>query len=280
MKEFYSGIQRKRMEGESSFINSTNVRYGRQEDVKGQFDAIVKTEDEDIRHGLIDKLISKMEKNCEANSFFPSNETIHINQGSVGQGVDSPRFKIDDKDLYYMFFDIYGKLQDQHPEASDSQVHYHAVKDTVRNYFGRFNGDKTLRESLTTPDVDYDKFVEDPFYEPEAPSISSLRGQNCAMCVENASVSHNLWLLGGYESYCVRASSIDFKDLPDEAHSYCLINYNNKFKLFDPSMQKYPAFATGENPAEDILNGEPLIIDNMVYANALNLEQNIDEPTE
>ncbi len=270
MKECYSYIQKKRMEGESIFAGSTNVRYGKEDGIKEIFDEIIKIDDETLRHQRVDELLSTMERNTDNNGFIPANEAVYLENGM--RQIGAPQFKIDDKNIYYLFIDRYKALREANPDKSDSIVHYVAVKDTIAMYFGLYNGNPTLRKQLTTPEVDYDRFGADASYKVETPSISRLRAKSCAMCIERASVSHNLWLLGGYESYFVNAGSINFPNVSDEGHAYCLVHYNDRFRLFDPAMQVYKALEVGQNPIEDILTGKPFVVGDMVYANASSLD--------
>jgi hypothetical protein len=274
MKEFYSAIQKARMEGRSIAVGSSNVRYGKEDNAKKLFDEIVAEKSPQVKEKKINELIDLLEKNSEQNSFFSKNEEIEIN---VGAGASmGPKIKLDDINIYKMFFDTYCKFKNEHPEVRDGVLHKKTIEATIKAYFGNFNGNMKLRQGLTMPEIDWDKF-EDANYKPEIPSISKLKNKNCAMCVERASVAHNLWLLGGYESYYIDASSIQLADALDEGHAYCIVNYNGTFKLFDCSMNLYHAFDKGLNPIEEILNGKPLILEinekRYIYANNYALEK-------
>jgi len=277
MKEFYSAnksMETRRNSGRSVMVGSTNVRYGKQEDAEKLFNEILNIEDKEEQKKKIIELVELLEKNSENNGFFARDDEIEINAGA---GSDlGPKVKIDDIEIYTLFFELYSQTKKNNPELKD--IFPRVVEQTIRRYFGDFNGNSELRANLTEFEFDFDK-IEDEDYEPEVPSISKLKGKHCAMCVERASVAHNLWLLGGYESYYVDASSINFEGFNDEGHAYCIINYGKTFKLFDCALRVYYGFEEGVNPVEDILNGKPLIVvtkDNKrhIYANAYMLENN------
>ena len=277
MKEFYSaneGMKTRRNPGRSIAVGSTNVRYGKDDNARKLFDDVIQEKDKKQLKKKAKILIDALEKNSENNGFFKLDEGIEIN---VGAGSDNgPKIKIDDVNIYKLFFELYSTIKNNNPEMRDGVIHKIAVERTINAYFGEFKGDVNLRKTLTESKFDLDKFIEDPNYKQEIPSISKLQGKNCAMCVERASVAHNLWLLGGYESYYIDASSIELADCDDKAHAYCMVNYNGTFKLFDCSMGIYHRFEESINPVEDILNGEPLVIDHSgkqyIYANAYALE--------
>ena len=276
MREFYSSnktLETRRNPGRSVMAGSTNVRYGKQEDSKKLFNEILNIEDKEERNQKIIALVELLEKNSETNGFFKRDEEIKIN---IGAGSDiGPQIKLDDIELYTLFFELFATLKKHNPEANDNVVYKVAVEQTILRYFGQFNGDSALRTRLIDVEFDFDR-IEEENYKPEIPSISKLKGKNCAMCVERASVSHNLWLLGGYESYYIDASSIKLEGYKDEGHAYCIVNYNGTFKLFDCSINVYFRFGEGINPIEDILNGKPLVVEvkdkKYIYANAYNLK--------
>ena len=279
MKEFYTASKSmdvKRNAGRSIIADSVNVRYGKEESAKNLFDDVIQAKSGEDLLTRVKTLIQTLEKNNENNSFFKLDEEIDISLGANG-GLGA-KIKLDDVNIYKNFFDTYSTLKQKNPTFTENRLHMEAVRETINSYFGEFNGNIKLRDKIATIEQDTEKLIENDM-EPQAVSISKFKGQNCAMCVERASVAHNLWLLGGYESYFVDTASIQFEGFPDEAHAYCIVNYNGTFKLFDASMGIYKAFEEGVNPIEDILNGEPLVVNHkgkeLVYANSSNLEQGL-----
>ena len=270
MEECYSANLKSRINGRSIAVGSSNVRYGKQEGAREKFEAILKIENRDVRNHLIDEVLDEMGRNCNENGFFPDDYVVKVDAGNGGHS-----FKLDDRSIYYNFFDTYKLMQDKYVDKSPNLLYRNAIINTVQNYFGEYNGNHELRQSLTEEkQVFYDD--KDDF-EFVSPSISKQKGLGCAQCVERASVAHNLFLLGGYESYYVHTSSVKFKDSDDKGHAFCFVNFDDSFKMLDISMKRSPGFEKGENPVEDILNGKPFIVGEDVYANYANLNEEISE---
>ena len=277
MKEFYTAnklMEVNRNIGRSTRADSVNVRYGKEESAKELFNDVFQAKNKDDLLEKVKILIQTLEKNNENNSFFKLDEEINISLGL--QSTAGAKIRIDDVNIYKRFFDIYSDLKQKNPAYTESRLHMEAVRGTINSYFGEFDGNIELRNKITAVEQDAEKLIENDM-QIEATSIENFKGKNCAMCVERASVAHNLWLLGGYESYFVDTASIEFEGLPDEAHAYCIVNYNGTFKLFDDSMGIYKAFEEGVNPVEDILNGKPLIVNHkgkeLIYANSFAKEE-------
>lgn len=269
MIESFSGYDSKRKEGASLDAESTYVRYG-QENVSEEFIRIASIDDEKKRRIEIDKFIQKMEQNSEKNSFFKRDERIPILLGLMGQSGMSPAIKIDDMDIYYGFFENFHRLYEKHKgKYPTGAIHGSAIRYFIDDYLGYFNGDVNKRESLVAPIINDDGSDN---FKLEVASIKGLKNQGCAMCVERASVSHNLWLLGGYESTYVSSGTVEFTDSMDEGHAYCLIKADSGYLLFDTA-RGVPNILIpfSENPREDILSGKPFEVEidgvKQIYAN-------------
>lgn len=271
MRAAYSITMRERIDNFSTMVGSTNVQHGKQEGIRELFEKITTLSESEERTALIEQLITTMENNSEQNGFFGRNDEIKMIVNDFN--LDSPQIVIDDIDVYKMFFNNYTLLKEKFPNKPEGAIHSAAIRGTVDAYYGKFYGNANLRLSLAKSKVD---FTEDGDIMVAPASVSKLKGKNAAMCTERASMSHNLWLIGGYESYYVEATSIKFEGCEDQGHAYCLVNSNGSFKMFDPARYTYFPFEAGRNVADEILSGQPLKVETSygkeVYANAQNQE--------
>lgn len=264
---------------ENNFVERINtyVRYGK-EDCAEKFLEITKIKDRDERNKRIDAFLEEIENRADKNGFFRHDEKIHANFGFGDYG-----FKIDDKELYYMFFDRYIELREKYPKAPNGAVHENAVKQVIDSYLGSFKGNYELRDELLLPD----NYIEDRINQNinNVRSISAFRGRNCALCVENASIAHNLWILGGYECSYVAAGDANLTGEP-EPHAYCIVTQipHLKYLLFDKTNNIYKSMPTKKNPRENILegNGLSVTIENevLVYSASHNEDTSSDENEE
>lgn len=252
-------------------MNGTSIRYGKQPDISNKWKEIIAEGDEEKRNIIIDELISDMEENYDKNGFWRAEDEILINVGAFG---GDNRFCLDDKSLYYDFFTCL-KTQIEKNNASENPknegfITYKTIKSFLNEYFGEYNGDLRKRNELTDYDVETG----------ECPSISLFKGAGCAACVERASVSHNLWLLMGRESYFVLSPSCMFETTPDEGHAFNIIkNSMDNFMLFDSTLHNFGQLPG--NPIDDMLMGKPFVVkepflNKGCYANAKNLDLDKD----
>jgi hypothetical protein len=264
MEKSYSYIQKKTMDQMS--INGTSIKYGKESNIDEYWRQIANCNDQSSRYEMIDQLLMIMENNAAQNGFWRADDEIRITFG-----IGSNAVHLDDKNIYYNFFDnlnyMYNKNNEFDVPLKDGAIALRSVFGTIENYFGAYNGDINLRHQLT--DMNFDTF--------EYPSISVLKGKGCGACVEKAAVAHNLWLLMGRESYYVSSTSSKFENSNDEGHAFCIIkNSQDRYMLYDHAMNNFGPLS-GE-PIQTLLNGEPLVIkepfkNQGVYANALNLEK-------
>lgn len=252
MKAFYSSTG-------SSLFAETQIKYGQQEVMKDGWKDIISIQNPVERRKKIDNVISLMERDKEENGFISRDEVVEINKNGNG-------FKIDDNEIYYLFFDTLKYLKENKTDANDEALSFLAVKSTVKNYFGGFGGNREERMKLTEVNE---------FNDLATPSISAQKGKNCSLCVERSSVAHNLWLLTGEKSYYVNSKDCNFGNVSNEyandGHAFCIVEIGGVQKLFDTTMQIYRAFHDF-NPVEKMLNGEPFEItkedQKYTYANA------------
>jgi hypothetical protein len=166
-----------------------------------------------------------------------------------------------------MFFDNLKKWNDlakEHREYTDGFIAFSSIKDTLDNYFGKnMAGTRNKRLNLTSViSNENDDFI--------TPSIKKEKGQNCAECVEFASISHNLWLLMGVKSYFITSKNCKLdgpiNEYSNDGHSFTIVEYGDKFRMCDFALENFGVMEG--NPIDSILKGEPLKFKNMTYANA------------
>ena len=141
---------------------------------------------------------------------------------------------------------------------TDGKIVYKAIKETILQYFGKTSEKaRTLRKAHIENiyDSENDKFI----YQ----SIKQQKGTGTAICTEQSSVAHNLWLLAGASSYYIYSSDCKMENIGEEyvndAHCFCIVEYDGKFRLFDTSLNSFYLFE--ENPIEQIKSGKPIVID-------------------
>jgi len=98
------------------------------------------------------------------------------------------------------------------------------VLETVNEYFNGFDN----------IDVRMDYYYPEDFEESENNRISNLKGTGAAMCVERSALAQNLLKSLGINSFFKTSGII--KNNNKEVHSYNLIEFNNKYYIFDTSM--------------------------------------------
>lgn len=251
----YSSIDKKQ-------FAETKIYYGRQDN--SPWEKIIEIEDPRKRNLEIDKLLANIARNNEENSFFNPSTTLSI--PLTGNG-----FKLDDPNLYYLFFEILKALKEKNPPYEKSYLTLKAVITTIKVYFDGLETNNTIHDELTY--IKIDNLTQDRI----TPSISKQRGKNCSSSTERASIAHNLWLLLGYKSYFITAMNCSFQTSKHSytgPHSFCIIEQDGKFKLFDATTGIYKKLEN--NPIESILKGHPLTIQtddksNYVYASGTDL---------
>jgi len=253
MEAFYSSIG-------LSIVAETKIKYGKEDEANSVWKKIINIKDADERNKKIDTFISLMEKNNKENGFIGRDEVVKIN--GLGNA-----FKLDDNQLYYLFFDTLKILKENNPNEPDSRILFHGIKSTIKNYFGGLGSNRQKRMILTSIEISDDDI--------KIPSISLQRGENCSLCAERASVAHNLWLLTGTKSHYVNSSDCNFGSISNEyindGHAFCVVEIDRAYKLFDLTMQVYKKL--DDNPIDKMLKGESFKIttkdgEEYTYANA------------
>lgn len=152
-----------------------------------------------------------------------SDELSNDNVICIGVGLEITHCKIGDiSDAYEILKE---KITESFPGSLENISEI--VFDTVWRYFGNIDN---IRERLNYfPDSDYEE-------EFGIGTISSLKGKNAAMCVERASLAHNL-----FKSLNIN-STLKFLEIKIDgkydAHAFNLIEYDNKFYIFDSSLRR------------------------------------------
>jgi hypothetical protein len=247
--------------GISPFADLTVV-YGEKSDAKDYWKEIINETDIPKRNELILKFIDSFEKDNEKTGFLKRNDDVNIDS------LENHKFKIDDNDLYFTFFDNLKKwnnLAKEHKDITDGFIAYSSIKDTLNNYFGIYlHGTRDKRLNLTSVVAnENDEFI--------SPSIKIEKGQNCAECVEYASISHNLWLLMGVKSFYITSKNCKLdeptNEFSNDGHAFTIVEYgNNKYRMCDFALENFGVMEG--NPIDSMLNGEPVKFKNMIYANA------------
>ena len=98
------------------------------------------------------------------------------------------------------------------------------VLETVNEYFNGFDN----------IDARMDYYYPEDFEESKNNRISNLKGTAAAMCVERSALAQNLLKSIGINSFFKTSGII--KNNNKEVHSYNIIEFNNKYYIFDTSM--------------------------------------------
>lgn len=149
------------------------------------------------------------------NGFF-DNESIGIEMG-IGDIVNA---KIGDiKEAYLLL-----KSKIYNIDNSNIYELSQIVLETVDEFFGGFDNIESR--------MNY--YYSEDFQESENNKISDLKGTGAAMCVERAALSQNLLKSLGINSFFKTSGII--KNNNKEVHSYNLIEFNDRYYIFDSTM--------------------------------------------
>ena len=145
-----------------------------------------------------------------------SDELIGIESG-IGDVVNA---KIGDiKDAYELL-----KSKTTSDNSLDIFKLSHIVLETVDEYFGGF----------ANVDSRMNYYCSEDFDESKDNKISNLKGTGAAMCVERAALAQNLLRTLGINSFFKTSGIV--RDGHKECHSYNLIEFNDKYYIFDCSI--------------------------------------------
>lgn len=214
----------------TGIVSDIKIRFGQEPSVKGKWKEIVNIDNKHEREKEIDDLLDLMENNVNNNGFFGSNDKVDC--GGFGRG-----FLLNDKNLYYMFFNNLKMLNEQNVDGkvSEGSVINQAIKATIKEYAGGNETNRHLRLEKTELEITDGRVI--------VPSIAEQKGQNCFYCTERAAISHNFWLLTGVTSYFCFTNCDDFGIEDDEykndTHNFTIVEYDNKFRLYDIAMDNF-----------------------------------------
>jgi len=249
-----------------TYINGCfiSVRYGKENNVRDWQEIISLSQEE--RKEAIDKLLEQFNSNSDNNGFFTETDTVDCGK--------TRGFILNDKELYYMFFENLRVLFEKHKDQNFTNGKYvnAAIKATIEQYAGGKGVDRNKRFELTTASVNEDGDIE-------FPSIAMQKGQNCFYCTERAAISHNLWLLSGATSYFCYTDSPNFEQADEvcknDAHNFTIVSYDDKFILYDLAMNNFCKLPN--DCIDNLLSGQGLQVTNVnipgVYAKNVNMEK-------
>lgn len=220
------------------------LHFGQSLKAGEEWKKIVAEADEEKRHVLVDQLLeSVQEEDISTSSFFKEDEII-----STGEGRG---FKLNDRELYYLFFDLLKNLNDQNVEhkISDANLILTVVKETIKRYAGSKNYvnadgkvDESVRRKVRLSKTE--RIFDEETGDIDFPSISAQRGLSCMLCTEKAAAAHNLWLLCGKTSYFCSTNcdqlGVNQAESNDaygtDSHNFTIFENDGKFVLCDLSM--------------------------------------------
>ena len=260
MEVFYSFIDGTVSNGRDELAGSINVHYGKDEKAEIIFEKLLKIKDAELRKVEIDKFIDYLEENSDkddpktGNGFYSKSKVIYAEKGPLTKS--GAQFKIDDNEIYYLFFNNWLAIRQEYPNSSNDAITHTAIRYTLLDYFGQDFGNVNKRQKLLQPEINSNEIA--------AKSIQILKREHCALCTEKATVANNLWIISGNESYCIDGP-IDFSEIGiyDEEHQFLIVKSNDgTYRLFDYAMGFAKLFDENENPIDVILKGSPLVYEN------------------
>ena len=247
-----------------------SVRYGKENNVRDWRDVVSLSQEEGKE--AIDKLLEQFNSNSHNNGFFSETDIVDCGQ--------QRGFVLNDKELYYMFFENLRELYEKYKDQNFTNGNYinTAIKATIEQYAGGKGVDRDKRIKLTTRvltdgDIKY-------------PSIAMQKGQNCFYCTERAAISHNLWLLSGATSYFCLTDSDNFGQEEDvyknDTHNFTIVAYDDRFILYDLAMDNFCQLPN--DCIDNLLSGQGLQVTNVnnphvknpgIYAKNVNMIKEI-----
>ena len=236
-------------DADSTNLYKVYAQYGVEPGIQGLWEEIINLDGERAKQ-KVDALLEKMEMYSEKNGFFDANQNVNISYSGFG-------FKMDDYNLYYMFFN---NLKDMYESEVGRQnkgsIIFNSIKQTIKDYFGGFIKDSLSEKKGLT-------FFDE---NGEYPSISEQRNKGTASSVEMAAVSHNLWLLTGMESFYINSKDFKLEEKRkglEDGHVFNIVNTGNGYRVCDFMRNCYAV--QEENPIDLIKNGKPIAFGSEVY---------------
>ena len=189
-------------------------------------------------------------------------ETIVIENG-LGDIIETKLGNVDD---------AYNLLREKMNGVDNTNILEisNAVLETVDEYFGGIKNSQ-YREKY---------YFSNDFEERKNNRISNLKGSGAAVCVERAALSQNLLKSLGINSV-YKASEI-FKNNNREYHSYNLVEFDQKYYIFDSAMPNVvnntvsPLICEIDKETFDLISAPVYFIGSSVTVNHFNPYRNVD----
>ena len=126
-----------------SALPNVKIRYGQENSIKDLWKNIIAISDAEKRKKCIDDLLDILQANENQNGFFGKSDKVDCGAAHC--------FLLDDKNLYYMFFDNLRELSKQNVDGkvTDGSIINQAIKATIQQYAGGNGVNKALRWKLT-----------------------------------------------------------------------------------------------------------------------------------
>ena len=245
------------------------IRHGKQENLPYSWKEIIEQPNEQEMQKRIDEMLDMLNANSPQNGFIGEDEVVDCGQ--------LRGFYLNDRTIYYMFFDNLKKLYDfnKDKQISDGKYFDSAIKSTIKQYAGGTGINREERFKCTNNIITDDGDLS-------FPSISEQKGKNCFYCTERAAISHNLWVLAGASSYFCWTSSDDFGKVDDECksdtHNFTIVESKGKFVLYDLAMNNFCMLP--DSCINDMLEKKGLKVENVenpgIYVKSLETERTQD----
>ena len=234
-------------------MNKVFLQYGIETGIDKAWEQIIKLDSANAKKS-VDSLLQKISMNSKENGFFDANQPVYIGYSGFG-------FKLNDYNLYYMFFNnLKGMSESAEGKQNKGSIVFNSIKQTINDYFGGVvKNSRAERMSLTAIDNNF-----------EFPSICNQRGTGTAFVTEMAAAAHNLWLLAGKESFYVSSqdcklenANVKQKNLESDMYAFNVVNTGNGYCLCDFASARYEALEA--IPLELIKAGKPIVFGSDVY---------------
>ena len=232
-------------------LDKVFVQYGIEPGIDGMWEEIIKLDGANAKR-YVDKLLERLSNNSKYNGFFDANQPVYI--GCSGFG-----FKLNDYNLYYMFFNnLKGMAESEEGKQNKGSIVFNSIKQTLKDYFGGVLKNSNSERMMLTS-------IENNF---EFPSICNQRNKGTAAITEMAAVAHNLWLLAGKESIFINSQdckldSLKDKTLENGSHAYNIVNTGKGYRLCDFVRGRYESLEV--NPVDLIKEGKPITFGSEIY---------------
>lgn len=237
-------------DADESSLNSIFAQYGIEPGFEGLWEEIIKLDGPNAKK-RVDMLLERLQKNSKENGFFDANQPVIISYKGFG-------FKLDDYNIYYMFFNNLKSLyESEEGRQNKGSVVFNSIRQTIKDYFGGTIKYKCEEKaSLTVLDE-----------KCEYPSISKQRNNGTASASEMSAIAHNLWLLVGKESFYINSKKFKL----DKSRQKCLedgcpfniVNTGNGYRLCDFITGKF--LTIDENPIELIKQNKSIKFGSETY---------------